>query len=137
MPTFTHCVDCGAEKPWHWHPSRRRCLDCDKANKKRLAKARAEAIRSGTHTPRVMHGELFRDKNQIAYALMNRAIAYGFLLPASEYDCVDCGEKADCYDHRDYNKPLDVVPVCVRCNNLRGPGIPMQLPVKPADRNPA
>ncbi len=34
--------------------------------------------------------------------------------------CVDCGAAADRYDHRDYSKPLDVVPVCRGCNKRRG-----------------
>lgn len=34
--------------------------------------------------------------------------------------CVDCGKPAKCYDHRDYLKPLDVEPVCISCNKLRG-----------------
>ncbi len=38
--------------------------------------------------------------------------------------CVDCGKQALVYDHRDYNKPLDVEPVCQSCNIKRGPGIP-------------
>lgn len=37
--------------------------------------------------------------------------------------CVDCGSPADEYDHRDYKKPMDVEPVCRRCNGLRGPGL--------------
>lgn len=42
--------------------------------------------------------------------------------------CVDCGDKARDYDHRDYGKPLDVEPVCRRCNILRGPGkLPPEL----------
>ena len=36
--------------------------------------------------------------------------------------CVDCGEPATVYDHRDYAKPLDVVPVCKKCNATRGSG---------------
>ena len=35
-------------------------------------------------------------------------------------DCVDCGEPATGYDHRDYMKPLDVDPVCSKCNVRRG-----------------
>ena len=35
--------------------------------------------------------------------------------------CTDCGTRADRYDHRDYNKPLDVQPVCRACNRKRGP----------------
>lgn len=38
--------------------------------------------------------------------------------------CSDCYGIAVCYDHRDYNKPLSVDPVCRRCNRLRGPAIP-------------
>lgn len=34
--------------------------------------------------------------------------------------CVDCGELAAVYDHRDYYKPLEVVPVCQVCNSRRG-----------------
>jgi hypothetical protein len=37
--------------------------------------------------------------------------------------CVDCGAQARDYDHRDYNKPLEVDPVCRRCNLRRGPAI--------------
>ena len=33
--------------------------------------------------------------------------------------CIDCGKRAVVYDHRDYNKPLDVVPVCISCNSLK------------------
>lgn len=38
--------------------------------------------------------------------------------------CVDCGSPAKEYDHRDYNKPLVVEPVCKRCNQKRGRAIP-------------
>lgn len=41
----------------------------------------------------------------------------------SEYFC-SCGQKAAQYDHRDYNKPLDVEPICRRCNIRRGSAIP-------------
>lgn len=37
--------------------------------------------------------------------------------------CVDCGEEAMVYDHREYARPLDVDPVCISCNKLRGPAI--------------
>jgi hypothetical protein len=34
--------------------------------------------------------------------------------------CVDCGLRAQCYDHRDYLDPLMVDPVCESCNYKRG-----------------
>ena len=40
---------------------------------------------------------------------------------------MDCGAPARHYDHRDYNKPLEIEPVCVRCNLLRGHAIPFGL----------
>jgi len=38
--------------------------------------------------------------------------------------CFYCSVQATEYDHRDYNKPLDVDPVCHSCNLLLGPAIP-------------
>ena len=35
--------------------------------------------------------------------------------------CVDCGNEATCWEHRDYSRPLDVDPICQSCNVRRGP----------------
>lgn len=56
-----------------------------------------------------------------ASAAVQRAVKRGDLLPALQFDCVDCGHPAHGYDHRDYSQPLVVEPVCRRCNALRGP----------------
>lgn len=37
--------------------------------------------------------------------------------------CADCGMPAHAFEHRDYFRPLDVEPVCSRCNSRRGPAI--------------
>lgn len=70
-------------------------------------------------------------RDRVAYPLANRArrdvsnaIHRGDLLPAASQRCVDCGARARDYDHRDYTKPLEVVPVCRPCNKRRGPGHP-------------
>lgn len=34
--------------------------------------------------------------------------------------CFYCGYRATIYEHRDYNKPLDVVPACRKCNEQLG-----------------
>lgn len=39
---------------------------------------------------------------------------------ATAFACVDCGKPASVYEHRDYTKPLDVVPTCRACNTRRG-----------------
>ena len=62
----------------------------------------------------------------VEYAV-TRAIRRGDLKPAKECVCVDCGRQAKHYDHRDYNKPLEVEPVCAKCNHARGHAIPYGL----------
>lgn len=53
-----------------------------------------------------------------------RAVRAGLLPPVKTKFCVDCGHQAEAYDHRDYNKPLDVAPVCRGCNIRRGSALP-------------
>ena len=57
-----------------------------------------------------------------ALSVVNRAIKKGLLpsLSNGEYECVDCAGVASVYEHRDYGRPLAVVPVCRGCNNKRG-----------------
>lgn len=56
-----------------------------------------------------------------AVGLVNRAVRQGKLLALTgRVPCVDCGAPALHYDHRDYSRPLDVVPTCRSCNGRRG-----------------
>lgn len=48
----------------------------------------------------------------------------GVLADPRSLACADCGGAATEYDHRDYNKPLSVEPVCRGCNVRRGKAIP-------------
>lgn len=88
------------------------CLPCG-ASSKSIARARMRA-----------DGRM--DYNEAARLVTNYAVRVGFLPMPELYACVDCGAPAICYEHRDYNKPLDVEPVCRACNGRRGPGIPMK-----------
>lgn len=65
--------------------------------------------------------------NQKARAITNCAVRVGFLPDPRDFLCVDCNRPAECYDHRDYNKPLEVEPVCRPCNSSRGAGIPLHI----------
>ena len=58
--------------------------------------------------------------NLKAYAAVAQAVKTGDLPKVKSQVCVDCGNQAKHYDHRDYDKPLDVDPVCVSCNLKRG-----------------
>ena len=62
-----------------------------------------------------------------ARAEVRRAIKRGNIpsLKDRKTKCTDCGLVATEYDHRDYNRRLDVAPVCRSCNLLRGPAISM------------
>jgi hypothetical protein len=59
-----------------------------------------------------------------ARAKVRRAVLRGELvnLKTSYIECTDCkNRRAMFYDHRDYNFPLEVIPVCRSCNSKRGP----------------
>lgn len=60
-----------------------------------------------------------------AVSAVAQAIRTGELSHPSNHLCADCGTQATEYDHRDYNRPLEVDPVCRRCNLNRGPAIPV------------
>lgn len=62
----------------------------------------------------------FASGQYLAMREVYRARAAGELPPASSLACVDCGAQAAGYDHRDYNAPLAVEPVCRKCNSRRG-----------------
>ncbi len=55
--------------------------------------------------------------------MVGKAVREGLLPRARDCKCVDCANPAHHYDHRDYNKPLDVESVCSRCNQRRGPAV--------------
>lgn len=62
-------------------------------------------------------------KTQAAQELSNK-IKAGEIPTWRGRACADCGDPAIGYDHRDYNQPLRVDPICARCNIRRGPAIP-------------
>ena len=59
-----------------------------------------------------------------AHRYVLKAIKDGYLPRLPGQTCVDCGSPAKHYDHRDYNLPLVVEPVCFACNMKRGPALP-------------
>lgn len=63
-----------------------------------------------------------------AIAKTNAAIKRGQLPNPNTLKCQDCNGPAHLYDHRDYDQPLLVEPVCRSCNCYRGPSkIPNRL----------
>lgn len=64
---------------------------------------------------------LYRD---LAHKYVTAAIWHGDMpaLSDGKTQCIDCAAPAMEYDHRDYLFPLQVEPVCMACNQKRGPG---------------
>lgn len=67
----------------------------------------------------------------VAERVRNRAYRQVFMarlsgrlpeLSVEHIPCVECGSRAQHWDHRDYTKPLDVQPLCRSCNYKAGPG---------------
>lgn len=98
------CVNCGKQEMVSGGNATFRCAACKEAD--------------FFHVRRSVTGK------EYAGAQVYKAIRAGALPHPSRCQCADCGARADRYDHRDYNKPLDVDPVCARCNIQRGPAIP-------------
>lgn len=66
-----------------------------------------------------------------AHSAVQLAVLNGLLLPVTMHRCVDCRTKpAVDYDHRDYTKPLEVDPVCRRCNLMRGHALGLPTPAQ-------
>ena len=66
----------------------------------------------------IVRDNAHKARDTIAYAKI-----MGKLPRADTMLCADCGKQADRYDHRDYGRPLDVEPVCLKCNAARGKGM--------------
>lgn len=88
--------------------------------KKRTPQKGRGSGRSGPLVLKHDGGRLAKRANRIIRERVRR----GVIRPATDFLCADCGEPATCYDHRDYNKPLAVDPVCNSCNGIRGPALP-------------
>ena len=71
--------------------------------------------------------EYFREYNLIGGGMARkrvlRAVRKGILpnLKEVEIKCIHCEKRAEVYDHRDYNNPLEVNPVCRSCNRKLEP----------------
>jgi hypothetical protein len=66
----------------------------------------------------------FASGQTLAASAVAAARRNGILQPPTNFQCTDCDCGATEYDHRDYNNPLDVDPVCRGCNRRRGSAKP-------------
>lgn len=60
-----------------------------------------------------------QSRQSVAMRAVKRSVRAGSLPPVRTLQCVDCGAQARDYEHRDYDRPLDVVATCRSCNLKR------------------
>ncbi len=111
------CVTCSIEKYEKPKKSKKHCIDCGK----QITNTLPLTVRC-YHCREKKYKEE-RTPQRGCAAIVGLAIKYKILPKQSDQACVDCGEQAEHYDHRDYMKPLDVDAVCRKCNFKRGPGL--------------
>ena len=98
----------------------RRCLECGQETP-----CGAGAPLCNGH--RAQHWERQRLVSRAARIAVSKAIKEGRLPPLDgSIACVDCGRAAEVWEHREYERPLDVDPVCRSCNCRRGPAKEMR-----------
>ena len=109
------------------------CSDCKETLNPRPVKSCQECGKDITKTHKqkycqecgvTSHKKYGSGKQRASMSIVNIAVKSGILdkLDGS-INCVDCGNPATEYEHRDYMKPLDVDPVCHKCNIKRGPAL--------------
>lgn len=114
----------------HGHISLRKtcsynCIECCKKQNKSNSKVWRDKNKSKTLE---YHNRQRLTGGKPAIRRVTTAVAQGVLLDLKEWiiACTDCqASRATEYDHRDYNYPLLVEPVCRSCNRLRGKAIPV------------
>ena len=130
---YKTCKDCKINKPlseFYRDSScvlgvKNRCKDCQKPlNKEWHEKTTAEPKKKAERLERQRNYDKKRVRpmsQQSAHQAVAFAIKRGKLQRLDgTVKCVDCGDIATQYDHRHYDNPLEVDPVCASCNARRG-----------------
>lgn len=128
------CPRCGLHQTYNYQCVP--CGDIDRAAakasshwvKRRIAAAERKAASEALG---ITLGESGLRLREAAQKFTRVAVAEGFLLNPKDCKCTDCPEQAECYDHRDYGKPMDVEPVCRSCNCKRYTGFMPERVVQP------
>lgn len=108
---------CLAGNDYEGH-SRRKCSDCSAVYSALWRLTPKGQKRSKEYNERIKNTNMAKAKTEVF-----KAVRSGSLDRPNSLFCLDCGRKAQVYDHRDYNFPLDVDPVCRKCNKKRGIGL--------------
>lgn len=124
-----HCENCGFGLSQYCRTARL-CTGCRETSKAAKQCPDCEAVHYRSTSPRCracsrarwVFSDLASGRG-IAASAVAKAKQEGGLSPPTGM-CTDCDQPAAMYDHRDYNRPLDVDPVCKGCNVRRKSAIP-------------
>lgn len=121
------CIKCGSTKRYPAPPGRK-VGQCIKCQQQRYEKNKEHILNNVSDWQKQNKAKVKNNKTEWkkrnpekvrAHSKVKKAIEKGFLSPLNECICIDCGKEAKEYHHEDYSKPLDVIPVCISCHNLR------------------
>lgn len=122
-----HCVDCGTDISAYMVTSTVICFHCRVARSPektcQFCGVKFKALNSQACEPCRMARHIysrFGSGRYLAGAEVAKARAKNSIPSPREFKCVDCGGRATEYDHRNYDEPLNVSPVCRGCNARRG-----------------
>lgn len=108
LSLYTCCV-CGTKERARGGNHAYRCVACKDSGLEHRSRTAIKAYRKGAAT---------------AHGIVSSAITAGEIPHPKDCVCADCGAPAAEYDHRDYNAPMAIEPVCRPCNRRRGHAIP-------------
>ncbi len=97
---------------------RRSCRLCRALYERKYRKTEGGIERAKRYNSKSKQHPGYKAKTAVYLAVRNKRLPR-----PEELKCFDCEKQAQVYDHRNYSKPLEVVPVCRSCNALRGPAI--------------
>lgn len=133
--TSKPCVKCGSSRRYPPRPGTKTgaCIDCANARGKKWERKNTERVkeiqlnyknnnidtwlkskRNSANKERIVNPEKTKARCEVRNAIRLKTI-----LPAGKCLCLDCGITAKDYHHEDYQKPLEVIPLCRKCHIAR------------------
>lgn len=97
----------------------------EKSDKGKVVKSRHNQSGKGKATFRRARAN--NPRKTTARDAVNNAVKSGGLPGLNTLNCACCPAQAEQYHHPDYSKPLDVIPLCIRCHT----GVHVQITVSP------
>jgi hypothetical protein len=121
------CIKCGSIRRYPAPPSRKtgQCINCNANHYKNNSQKIIEKINEWQkeNTNKVRENKIkWKKNNKQKVEAQNKvlhAVKKNKLTHVTLCKCQDCEKPAEHYHHENYLKPLEVIPLCNKCHNLR------------------